>query len=108
MRQADCKVAEGNGQSIENFKTSGNRKFRRLDAIIGAALTNIAAGEHDREIILRNSHALGTVIRVPKGRELWYIATKYFATGNNVGAMYSMIDLQQVTLRGESLEEFQN
>ena len=90
------------------FKDSGKRKFRKLDAVASSALTNIAAGELGRGIASYNSHALESETCTPKGRELWFIVTKYFATGNNAEAMYSMIDLRKVTFRGEKLEGFQS
>lgn len=57
---------------------------------------------------MHNSHGLETGVRVTKGRELWCIVVKYFATDKNAEAMCSMVDLQKVSLRGERLEAFQN
>ena len=72
-----------------------------LDGKIGDKLTRIATGEIGITITQHVSHALETDWRIPKGRGIWFITTKYFATGNAAEAMYS-------TMYKSNLESFRN
>jgi hypothetical protein len=57
-----------------------------------------AKGQLGRRLTHFSNHCLETEDRTPKGRELWYIITKYFSTGHTAEAMFSLADLQNVTL----------
>ena len=58
-----------------------------------------ATGELGRKLTYHTNHCLESEDRTPKGRELWYIVTQYFATGNNCEAMFSIADLGAVVLK---------
>ena len=53
-----------------------------------------AKGQLGRRITQFSTHCIEAESRSPKGRELWYIVTKYFSTGNTAQAMFSFADLQ--------------
>ena len=83
-------IAEQNGATLATFKETNPKGFRGLDSLIGGAFAKICIGELGRETIFRND------VRIAEGRQTWYIRTTYYATGNNVQAMYSMNGLQKL------------
>ncbi|MCP4240798.1 MAG: hypothetical protein GY772_09590, partial [bacterium] len=102
-----AREVEDDTKPPEHFATSGKR-FATLDRKFGAGLSRVATGELGRKIIHMQDQAMQNENRVIKGREILRVIVRYYATGKNAEVMFSLNDLQKVTLRGDNIENFQN
>ncbi|MCP3879628.1 MAG: hypothetical protein GY701_14740, partial [Sulfitobacter sp.] len=89
------------------FAVSG-RRFATIDRKFGAALSKVATGELGRKSTQLQDQAMQNDHRMIKGREVLRVIVRYYATGKNAEVMFSLNDLQKVTLRGDNIENFQN
>lgn len=102
LRRADYKTVTNRGTNPNNFRHTGDRRMRTLDPKIGTAIMRSAKGQLGRQITQFSAHCIEAESRSPKGRELWYIVTKYFSTGNTAEAMFSLADLQLCAVNNSS------
>jgi hypothetical protein len=100
------KAVEVEGAKVEDFKDAGKR-FARLDRKLSVALIKLGSGELSRRMHLASTEALKEN-RLIRGRELLFIICSYFATGAQAELMFSLNDLQKVTLKGDAIEVFQS
>ena len=102
-----AREVEDESKSAEYFADSG-KTFQSVDRKLGAALSKIATGELGRRITQLQDQAMQNENRMVRGREILRLIFLYFATGKNAEVMFSLNDLQKITLKGDNIENFQN
>ena len=101
-----AREVEADGKSIEDFRDSG-RRFARLDRKLATSLMSLASGELGRRMTQASDDALKEG-RVVRGRELLFTTVRYFSTGCHAEIVFTLMDLQRVTLKGDNIEAFQS
>ena len=87
----------------ESLRTTG--KFLTLDTKILNALSRVAKGELNRQIInyKESDAAAGRAVR---GRQVLFMFSQFFKTNEAAGSLYSVEDLSKVKLNGDDLSTF--
>ena len=101
-----AREVELEGKTVQDFRDSG-RRFARLDRKLANALMAIASGELGRRMTQASDDALKEG-RVINGRELLFLIVRYFSTGRHAEIVFTLMDLQRVTLKGDNIEAFQS
>ena len=91
---------EKEGATFESLSKPG-KHFRKLDAVINAAIVKSAHGELAREINLKSELAAkeGKLLR---GRQSAWLVRLFFKTAEAAGAMYDLCDLLKIKSSGSN------
>jgi hypothetical protein len=96
---------ESDKQTFESMSDPG--EFVSLDAKLAAALSKLAQEELGREIVQQQEIAAKSQKRL-KGRQILWMVYQYYATSQDAGEMYSIVELMAVRLVDDKLETFMN
>ena len=69
------------GTDPDTLRKTGDERMKTLDPKIAAAFMEKATGHLGRRLTHFSNHCIEVEDRTPKGRELWYIITKFYCTG---------------------------
>ena len=88
---------------MESLHDTG--KFLTLDTNLQGALSKIQKGEVHRQV-LNYKETEASAGRPVRGRQVLWMFHQHFKTHEEVGSLYSVEDLLQVTLVGDDLSTF--